>query len=160
MNGTSASIAPARQVCTFSLADLTFGVDVTSVHEVIRCQPMTRVPLAPPTVRGLINLRGQIVTAIDMRERLRLPPRAPGVEPMNVVVHRSDGAVSLLVDSIGDVLDLDERTAESTPENLSPVIRELVEAVYKLQGSLLLLFDPARLSDLIVAPDEGATRYT
>ena len=144
-----------RQVCTFTLDELLFGVDVTSVREVIRCQPMTSVPLAPPAVRGLINLRGQIVTAVDMRERLHLPARAPEADPMNVVVNGGDGAVSLLVDEIGDVLQLDGRDAEPTPENLSFTIRELVEAVYKLDGRLLLLFDASRLSDIVSVQDSG-----
>ena len=148
-----------RQVCTFALDDLLFGVDVTSVREVIRCQPMTRVPLAPREVRGLINLRGQIVTAVDMRLRLELPARPADREPMNVVVNAGDGAISLLVDEIGDVLQLVERDAEATPENLSPVIRELIEAVYKLNGRLLLLFDARRFCDIVSTPDSGAQPY-
>ena len=160
MSSTSqAASVTTRQVCTFTLHDLLFGVDVTSVHEVIRCQPMTRVPLAPSLVQGLINLRGQIVTAIDMRERLSLPPREAGTEPMNVVVHGGDGAVSLLVDEIGDVLHLDAADAEPTPENLSATIRELVEAVYKLDGRLLLLFDANRISDIVSAQDSDAHTY-
>ena len=156
---TSALNSATRQVCTFSLHDLLFGVDVTSVHEVIRCQPMTRVPLAPSLVRGLINLRGQIVTAIDMRERLGLPAREDGLEPMNVVVHGGDGAVSLLVDEIGDVLHLDASDAEPTPENLPSTIRELVEAVYKLDGQLLLLFDANRISDIVSSQDGDARSF-
>jgi purine-binding chemotaxis protein CheW len=89
------------------VADLFFGVDVLRVQEVLRFQQMTRVPQAPEVIEGLINLRGQIVTAIDMRRRLRLPPRAGDQTPMNMVVRTEDGAVSLLVDEIGDVLDVD-----------------------------------------------------
>jgi purine-binding chemotaxis protein CheW len=147
-----------RQVCTFMLDDLLFGVDVTSVREVIRAQPMTRVPLAPPAVRGLINLRGQIVTAVDMRERLGLPARGAEFDAMNVVVNGGDGAISLLVDEIGDVLELNEGDAEPTPENLSSTIRELVEGVYKLDAGLLLLFDANRLSE-IVSPEPGQLSY-
>jgi purine-binding chemotaxis protein CheW len=88
----------SKQFCTFFLNDLFFGVEVLQVQEVLRCQPMTRVPLSPPTVRGLINLRGQIVTALDLRHRLELPERDAGSQPMNVVVRSDDGAVSLLVD--------------------------------------------------------------
>src|SRR5437763_10143678 len=94
------------QFSTFFVADLFFGVDVLRVQEVLRFQPMTRVPQAPEVIEGLINLRGQIVTAIDMRRRLRLPPRGAEHAPMNMVVRTEGGAVSLLVDEIGDVLDV------------------------------------------------------
>ena len=86
------------QFSTFFVADLFFGVDVLRVQEVLRFQQMTRVPQAPEVIEGLINLRGQIVTAIDMRRRLRLPPRGGDQTPMNIVVRTEDGAVSLLVD--------------------------------------------------------------
>src|SRR4051794_10190615 len=90
----------SAQFSTFSLAGLLLGVEVLQVQEVIRYQEMTRVPLAPAEVRGLINLRGQIVTAIDLRRRLGLPDRAEHEQPMNVVVRTSDGVISLLVDEI------------------------------------------------------------
>src|ERR1700756_3340938 len=88
------------QFSTFFVADLFFGVDVLRVQEVLRFQQMTRVPQAPEVIEGLINLRGQIVTAIDMRRRLRLPPRAGDQMPTNVGVRNDDGAVFLLVDEI------------------------------------------------------------
>ena len=92
----------AHQYCTFYADGHYFGLDVLKVQEVIRYQEMTRVPLAPPVVRGLINLRGQIVTAIDLRRRLELTDRPADQLPVNVVVQTDDGAVSLLVDEIGD----------------------------------------------------------
>ena len=95
-------MADEHQFCTFVLGGHHFGIDVLKVQEIIRYQEMTRVPLAPPVVRGLINLRGQIVTAIDLRRRLELPERTDGQLPVNVVVKTDDGAVSLLVDEIGD----------------------------------------------------------
>src|ERR1700744_5124626 len=107
------------QFSTFFVADLFFGVDVLNVQEVLRYQQMTPVPQAPGVIEGLINLRGQIVTAMDMRRRLRLPPRAEDKSPMNIVVRTSDGAVSLLVDEIGDVLDMDAGAWERPPENLA-----------------------------------------
>lgn len=133
------------QLCTFNLAGQLFGVTVVSVQEVIRYQHMTRIPLAMPTVRGLINLRGQIVTAIDMRARLGLPPQSQEQLPMNVVLRTRDGVVSLLVDSIGDVLELDERAFERPPETLTGVLRDVVLGVYKLETSLLLLLDVERV---------------
>src|SRR6266446_4348370 len=93
-----ADVAQASaQFSTFHVADLFFGVDVLRVQEVLRFQPVTRVPQAPEVIEGLINLRGQIVTAIDMRRRLGLPPRGGDQMPMNMVVRTEDGAVSLLV---------------------------------------------------------------
>src|SRR4051794_39425221 len=96
----------ASQFCTFYLDGSFFGVEVQHVQEVIRYQELTRVPLASPVIRGLINLRGQIVTAIDLRRRLGLADRPAGVLPMNVVVRSEEGAVSLLVDEIGDVQEV------------------------------------------------------
>jgi purine-binding chemotaxis protein CheW len=130
------------------LNGLLFGVDVVNVQEVIRYQEMTRVPLATNVVRGLINLRGQIVTAIDMRARLELPPLGESEQPMNVVLRTGDGVVSLLVDEIGDVLQLDARDFERTPETLAGVFREVVLGVYKLDQRLLLLLDVERIVTL------------
>lgn len=142
-----------RQFCTFLLAGHHFGVDVTSVQEVIRAQEMTRVPLTPPVVRGLINLRGQIVTALDLRRRLDLPDRPDGDPPVNVVVRTDDGAVSLLVDEIGDVLDVPEAAFERPPETLAGPARDLIRGAYKLDGRLLLILDTDRAVDLADARD-------
>ncbi|MFN7926249.1 MAG: chemotaxis protein CheW [Bryobacteraceae bacterium] len=133
-----------KQYCTFYLDKHFFGVDVLKVQEVIRYQTMTRVPLAPGVIRGLINLRGQIVTAIDLRQRLELPPRTGEDLPMNVVIRTDDGAVSLLVDEIGDVLDAEEEQFESPPETVGGAARSLVQGVYKLKDKLLLILDTDR----------------
>src|SRR5580658_7029782 len=138
------------QFSTFFVADLFFGVDVLRVQELLRFQQMTRVPRAPEVVEGLINLRGQIVTAIDMRRRLCLPPRPDGQTPLNIVVRTEGGAVSLLVDEIGDVLDVDAATSERPPENLDPAARELIRGVYRLKDRLLLVLDAERTVDLSV----------
>jgi purine-binding chemotaxis protein CheW len=130
-----------NQFCTFLVEDLFFGVDVQEVQEVIRFQEMTRVPLAADAVEGLINLRGQIVAAIDMRTQLGLPPRDAGSLPMNVVVRTNDGPVSLLVDEIGDVVEVDPDTYESRPETVQGRARELISGVYKLPDRLLLILD-------------------
>jgi len=130
-----------QQFCTFTVAGLFFGVEVLKVQEVIRYQEMTPVPLAPAVVNGLINLRGQIVTAIDLRRSLELSPRPEGMLPMNVVVRTPDGAVSLLVDEIGDVVNVDSSAFERPPETLSRVASELISGVYKLEKRLLLVLD-------------------
>ncbi len=139
------------QLSTFFVADLFFGVDVLRVQEVLRFQQMTHVPQAPEVIEGLINLRGQIVTAIDLRRRLGLPPRTGDQVPTNMVIRTDDGAVSLLVDEIGDVLDVDAATYERPPENLDPAAREIIHGVYKLKDRLLLVLDTERTVDIAVA---------
>ncbi len=136
------------QFCSFRLAHLTFGVEVDRVQEVMRSQALTPVPLAHEVVRGLINLRGQIVTALDLRRRLDLPDREAGEEPMNIVVRSSGGELSLLVDAIGDVVDVDETTFEGPPETLDGVARELITGTYKLDDRLLLVLDTDRAVQL------------
>lgn len=143
---SSAAAATTRQFATFHLDRYYFGVEVLMVQEVIRYQDMTRVPLAPNVVQGLINLRGQIVTAIDLRRRLELPDRQDGAQPMNVVVRTSDGVVSLLVDEIGDVLETSQADFEQAPETIHGAARDLVTGVYKLKDRLLLALDVERAS--------------
>lgn len=142
-----------RQLCTFSLADQYYGLDVLNVQEIIRFQNMTRVPLAHRDVSGLINLRGQIVTAIDLRRRLELPDRLPGVQPVNIVVQTDDGAVSLLVDEIGDVLQLDELGFERPPDTLRGIARDMISGAYKLEQRLLLVLDLDALLGNIALPN-------
>ena len=134
----------SRLLATFVLGDLHCAVEVERVQEIIRYQEMTRVPLAPSVVRGLINLRGQIVTAIDLRRRLELNDRPADQLPVNVVVHTDDGAVSLLVDEIGDVLAVPENAFERPPETLQGTALELIRGAYKLDDRLLLILDTDR----------------
>lgn len=131
--------ASSRQYATFVVDDLFFGVDVLRVQEVLRYQEMTAVPRSDGIIEGLINLRGQIVTALDMRRRLNLAPRATGETPMNVVLRSDGGAVSLLVDDIGDVIEVDPEGFEPPPATLEPAARDLLEGVYKLEDRLLLI---------------------
>ncbi len=134
-------MSESRQFCTFYLEGLFFGVEVDKVQEVIRHQPTTPVPLAPEVIGGLINLRGQIVAAIDLRRRLELPARPAGQSPMNVVVRSDDGAVSLLVDEIGDVVEVEEQDFERPPDTLSGTGKELILGAFKMKERLLLLLD-------------------
>jgi len=134
----------SQQFCTFVLQDQFFGVPVQQVQEVIRYQEMTRVPLVSDVVSGLINLRGQIVTAIDLRRCLGMVDREPSHLPMNVVVRTGDGPVSLLVDDIGDVIEVSADSYESTPQNMPDRQKDLVEGVYKLEGRLLLVLSIGR----------------
>jgi purine-binding chemotaxis protein CheW len=129
------------QVCTFFLGDLHCGVDVLAVQEVIRSQTMTPVPLASRFVGGLMNLRGQIVLAIDLRRRLGLPERASGRPPMIVVVRTQDGPVGLLVDDIGEVHEVHEDAFEPPPATLDAAARSLIRGAYKLESKLLHVLD-------------------
>jgi purine-binding chemotaxis protein CheW len=137
-----------RQLCTFTLDGLCLGIDVRQVQEVMTYREMTRVPRAAAVIRGLINLRGQIVPALDLRRRLKLNEAPVGWLPMNVVVQGGDGPVSLLVDEIGDVVQVAEADFERRPETLTGVARELIEGAYKLEGQLLLVLDTARVLQL------------
>ncbi|MHC4875007.1 MAG: chemotaxis protein CheW [Planctomycetota bacterium] len=141
-------MTPSQSYCTFHLEDLYLGIEVAQVQEVIRYQNLTAVPLAPAVIRGLMNLRGQIVTALDLRKRLGITDPPEDHQPMNVVVRRKDGPVSLLVDRIGDVLDTDVEEFESPPETLQGVPRELIRGAFKLDGCLLLILDTDRVIDL------------
>lgn len=127
--------------CTFHVGHLRLGVEVHRVQEVIRAQTMTRIPGASDIVRGLMNLRGQIVTALDLQRRLGLfDPDQP--EPlMNVVIRTNDVPVSLLVHEIGDVLVVNGNSFEPLPETLQGIPRELISGVHKLEHELLLILD-------------------
>ncbi len=129
------------QLCTFVLDRRWFAVPVDDVQEVLRFQDMTRVPLAPKAIVGLINLRGRIVPAIDLRTRLELPPRAEGCRPMNVVVRTIDGPKALLVDEIGDVLELANDAFEPPPHTVRGPARDLIRGTYKQQNALIHLLD-------------------
>jgi purine-binding chemotaxis protein CheW len=134
-------MSDTRQFCTFHLDGHLFGVPVMRVQEVISYQSMTRVPLANPVIDGLINLRGQIVTAIDLRKRLEFEPREGGQRSMNVVVQTPGAVVSLLVDAIGDVVEVEEAIYEAPPETLMGIAKNLILGVYKFEDRLLLELD-------------------
>lgn len=133
-----------QQYCTFYLGGNCLGVDVLRVQEVLRSQEMTPVPRAPEDVLGLINLRGQIVTAVDLKRRLSMDSKV-GEQSMNVIVRTPDGPVSLLVDSIGDVIEVDSSTLESTPDTVAPSARRFLAGVHKLDRALLAVLDVDKL---------------
>jgi|SRR5271166_1991503 len=143
-------MAHTSQFCTFYLDKLLFGVELKGVQEVIRSLEMTRVPLAPDVVSGLINLRGQIVTAVDLRRRLELEPAPLGALAMNVVVRSDDGAVSLLVDEIGDVVEVEEDSFEAPPETLRGSVRTMIFGVHKLNDRLLHVLDIEKACQMAV----------
>ena len=130
--------AAVGSYATFYVGGLYLGIEVPRVQELLRYQEITPVPLASGVIEGLINLRGHIVTAVDMRRRLRLPPRPAEDTPMNIVLRARDVAVSLLVDEIGDVLTPPPESAAPPPATLRPELREIVARVFKLDEKLLL----------------------
>lgn len=132
------------QLATFVVDGATYGLDVTAVQEALRDQPRTPVPLAPPSSAGLVNLRGQVVLAIDLRVCLGLPPLAADAEPMMVVVQVGGEPVSLLVDQVGDVVEVAEDAFEPPPPTLDPDLRRVVRGAYKLPDRLLLALDVER----------------
>lgn len=140
-------MAKTQQFCTFYLDGHFFGVEVEKVQEVLRYQEMTRIPRAPNTITGLINLRGQIVTALDLRRRLELRDRDRQALPMNVVIQTEDGGLSLLVDEIGDILEVSQESFEEAPDTLQGLPRELIKGVHKLEDRLLLILDTEKAMD-------------
>jgi purine-binding chemotaxis protein CheW len=132
------------QYCTFRLDGHLFGIPVETVQEVLQQQPMASVPLAPPEVAGLLNLRGQIVVTLDLRIRLGLPVRPDGQQTVGVVVCTHEGTVNLVVDQIGDVLEPPGATFEPVPETVPSALRAVVDRVCKLDQELMLVLDTER----------------
>lgn len=150
-------------ICTFTLGDMFLGINVGEVHEVLLAQAVTPVPLSHPVVAGLINMRGQIVPAIDLRRLLHLPARADGLAPhVNVVVRNGEELMSLLVDDVGDVLSQEARFLTAPPEATRVDSRNLFRGAYQLPQRLLLVFDTNRAIEAIVsqAKSKHARRAT
>jgi purine-binding chemotaxis protein CheW len=141
-------VSSPHQFCTLLLDGHVFAVPLIKVQEVIQSQQTTRVPLAPDVVSGIMNLRGQIVSVIDLRRRLGLPERPPEHLSMNIVVRTSDGAVSFLVDEIGDVLEFEPEALENPPAMLHSIARDVIRGVYKLPDRLAMVLDIDRLADI------------
>lgn len=130
---------------TVTVAGQLFGIPVLTVQDILGPQRITRIPLAPPEVAGALNLRGRIVTAIDVRSRLRLPARKAGDEGMAVVVEHDQELYSLLIDSVGDVLSLAESKFERNPTTMDAVWREVSVGIYRLKSELMMVLDVDRL---------------
>ncbi|WP_221029882.1 chemotaxis protein CheW [Actomonas aquatica] len=132
------------QLCTFYVGDLFLGLDVLSVQEVIRSPELAQVPLAPPTIQGLLNLRGQILTAIDLRRMLKLREPKEGSDrkaSMLMILRTANGQVALVVDSVGDVMELTEDTFEPPPDTVPSAVLHLIQGVHKLDRKLLHVLD-------------------
>ncbi|MEH1838880.1 MAG: chemotaxis protein CheW [Nostoc sp.] len=145
-----------QQICTFFLKGVYFGIDVQHVQEVIRPQPMTRVPLAPPDICGLINLRGQIITVIDLQRRLEMSqPQTQSTTKLgdaaqgfNIVLCSDNEIVSLLVDDVGDVLEFAHNTFQPPPATLKGRMRQMLAGAYPLPEGFLLVLDGEKILDV------------
>jgi purine-binding chemotaxis protein CheW len=136
-----------RTYASCRVGHLLVGVDVDAVQEVTAGGELTPVPLAPPVVSGLLNLRGQIVTAIDLRRSLHLADRPAGQPAVNLILRADNGSVGLVVDSVGDVLDVHEDDFEEPPGTVCGHLRELITGVYKLDRGLLLVLNTERVME-------------
>ena len=132
-------MAEPKQFCSFYVDDILIGIEVLAVQEVLRYQDVTEIPLAPPAIQGLINLRGQIITAINLRSRMNLPPCKDDKKSMNVVTRVNNEVVSFLVDAVGDVLTVEDDDFEPVPNTVDAATRALVTGVYKLEGQRCLM---------------------
>jgi len=139
-----ASNADHKEFVTVTIERQLFGIPVLIVHDVLGAQRMTRIPLAPGEVAGALNLRGRIVTAIDARERLGLPPRRAEMPGMNVVVERDGELYALVIDTVGEVLSLPEDAFERNPTTLDARWREVSLGIYQLEERLLVVLDVDR----------------
>jgi purine-binding chemotaxis protein CheW len=137
-----------RLFCTFNVDTFRLGIPVEGVQEVLGNAPVTMVPLADPCVRGVVHLRGQVLVAIDLRRRLGLPPCSKPDTLANVIVHTRLGVVSLLVDAVEDVLQVDEATFEECPSTVAGAAGKFIRGAYKLGDGLLLSIDCDQIADL------------
>lgn len=144
----------ARQFCTFYLHNLLFGVESQKIQEVVSYRDLRSVPLAPPAVSGLMNLRGQVVVALELRRQLELPDRSGGATPICLVVRASGGEVCMLADEVGNVVEVQDETFEPSPETLSPKLRSVILGVHKLEHQLMHVLDTDRACE-VEGPGEG-----
>lgn len=148
MQHTSGAAEPVACV-SMRLAGQLFGIPVMNVQDVMREQPIAPIPLASPVIAGSINVRGRIVTAIDMRRRIGLPDAEAGSPAMHVVVEHQGDLYALMVDAVGDVLSLSAEACERVPANIDPAWRALATGVHRLEKELLIHLDVARVIDAL-----------
>ena len=140
-----------QQYVTLTVAGQLCGIPVLGVRDVLADQAIARIPLAPGEVAGSLNLRGRIVTAIDLRRRLDLPPADPGARRMSVVTEQGGELYALLVDQVAEVMSLPGSAFEPCPPTLPAVWAEHSRGVFRLEGRLLVVLDVAHLLDIAVA---------
>ena len=129
-----------KQFCSFTIGDSVYGIDALRVQEIVQVRSTTPVPLASNAVVGLMNLRGQIVTVLDVRKRLGVAPR-PAASTAIIVVQTADGAIGLMVDEIGDVIDAADDQMEPPPDTFRGEARALILGACKLPSRLMMTLD-------------------
>lgn len=135
----------SQDYLTIKIADQRFGIPVLQVQDVLRELAVTKIPLSPPEIAGSLNLRGRIVTAIDVRKRLGIPPLGGEKKCMSVVVEQNNELFSLIIDSVGDVLSLDGDLFEKNPNTLDPAWRDISTGIFQLEDELLIIMDVSKL---------------
>ncbi|QQR69529.1 MAG: chemotaxis protein CheW [Alphaproteobacteria bacterium] len=151
VSGPAVEAIARRDFVTMTVMDQVFGIPVLQVRDVLAPQRITRIPLAQPEVAGSLNLRGHIVTAIDVRRRMGLPPREDGKASMSIVVDNKGELYSLLVDSVGEVLSLPESDFEENPPTMDERWRGVSQGIYRLDKTLLVILDITRLMTFLSA---------
>jgi purine-binding chemotaxis protein CheW len=139
----------AQDFLTIYIADQVFGIPVLQVQDVLGEQTVTKVPLAPPEVAGSLNLRGRIVTAINVRKRLGLPASSEKDKKMSVVVEYNNELFSLIIDKVGDVLTLDNKNYEQSPATLDKLWRQISDGIFRMENNLLIVLDVSKLIDSV-----------
>ena len=133
---------------TAMIGDQLFGLPISRVQDVFMPERLTRVPLSPTEIAGVLNLRGRIVTAVDMRRRLGLPPRSDGRPPMAVGIELKGESYGLLIDTVGEVLKLADGTREPNPVNLDQHLKRVSGGVHRLEGQLMVILDVDRVLEM------------
>jgi purine-binding chemotaxis protein CheW len=137
-----------KEYVTAMIGGQLFGLPILHVQDVFKPERLTRVPLAPTEIAGVLNLRGRIVTLIDMRSRLGLGKRNDDVPSMAIGVESRGESYGLLIDSVGEVLKLDDETREPNPVNLDPRLARVSAGIHRLEGKLLMVVDVDRVLDI------------
>lgn len=140
--------APEIEFVTVLIADQLFGLPISRVHDVFMVDRLTRVPLAPPEIAGILNLRGRVVTTIDMRRRLDFPAREEGRGNMAVGIEHRGESYGLLIDSVGEVLKIPTASRDPNPVNLDPRWSRVAEGVVQLDDRLMVVLDVERVLEL------------
>jgi purine-binding chemotaxis protein CheW len=150
INETSTDVVSENvtEYVTVMIGDQLFGLPISRVQDVFMPDRLTRVPLSSPEIAGVLNLRGRIVTAVDMRRRLGLPPRADGKPPMAVGIELKGESYGLLIDTVGEVLKLADGTREPNPVNLDQRLKRVSGGVHRLEGQLMVILDVDRVLEM------------
>lgn len=145
-----------KEFLTMTVSEQLFGIPVLQVQDVLGEQKVTRIPLAPKEITGSLNLRGRVVTTINLRHKLQMPEAPPDMKTMYVVVEHHGELYSLIVDSVGEVLSLPDKDFEKTPHTLDVSWRELATGVYRLKEQLLVILDVPVMLDALCQRDKNA----